>query len=43
MLSCTLFELKSKVTDEEFSLWAAYFAVKNKRQQKEMDKIKRKR
>jgi hypothetical protein len=36
-----LFELKDKVTDEELALWAAYFAVKGRRQQKEMDKIKR--
>jgi hypothetical protein len=40
-LHCTLFELKNKVTDEEFALWAAYFSIKSKRQEKEMDKIKR--
>lgn len=40
-LHCTLFELKDKVTDEEMALWAAYFAVKGRRQEKEMDKIKR--
>jgi hypothetical protein len=36
-----LFELKDKVTDEEMLLWAAYFSIKNKRQEKEMEKIKR--
>ena len=40
-LHCTLFELKDKVTDEELALWAAYFAIKGRRQQKEIDKIKR--
>ena len=40
-LHCTLFELKSKVTDEELALWAAYFSIKNRRHEKEMDKIKR--
>lgn len=40
-LSCTLFELKDRVTDEELALWAAYFAVKGRRQEKEMDRIKR--
>lgn len=43
VLHCTLFELKSKVTDEEMSLWAAYFAVKSKRQEAQMEKIKRQR
>lgn len=41
VLRCTLAELKGKITDEEMSLWAAYFAIKNRRQEKEMDKIKR--
>jgi hypothetical protein len=36
-----LFELKNKVTDEELALWAAYFSIKNRRQEKEMEKIKR--
>jgi len=36
-----LFELKDRVTDEELALWAAYFSIKNKRQEKEMEKIKR--
>jgi len=40
-LGCTLFELKSKVTDEEMLLWIAYFSIKNKRQEKEIEKIKR--
>lgn len=40
VLHCTLFELKSKVTEEEFALWVAYFSIKNKRQEKEMEKIK---
>lgn len=40
-LSCTLFELKDRVTDEELALWAAYFAVKSRRQEQEMEKIKR--
>jgi hypothetical protein len=37
-----LSELKGKITDEEMSLWAAYFAIKGKRQQAELDKIKHK-
>lgn len=40
-LHCTLFELKNKVTDEEMALWVAYFAIKGRRQEKEMEKIKR--
>jgi hypothetical protein len=43
VLHCTLSELKGKVTDEEMSLWAAYFAIKSKRQAAEMEKIKRQR
>ena len=39
-LHCTLFELKNRVTDEELALWAAYFTIKSKRQEKEMEKIK---
>jgi hypothetical protein len=40
-LHCTLFELKDRVTDEELALWAAYFSIKSKRQEKEIEKIKR--
>lgn len=40
-LHCTLYELKSKMTEEELQLWAAYFAIKNRRQAKELEKIKR--
>ena len=40
-LHCTLFELKDRVTDEELALWAAYFSIKTKRQEKEIEKIKR--
>lgn len=40
-LHCTLFELKGRVTDEELALWAAYFSIKSKRQEKEIEKIKR--
>jgi hypothetical protein len=36
-----LSELKTKVTDEEMLLWSAYFAIKNRRQEQEMEKIKR--
>jgi hypothetical protein len=42
-LSCTLHELKSRMTDEEMILWQLHFQRKNELQQKEMDKIKRKR
>jgi hypothetical protein len=41
VLHCTLSELKTKVTDEEMLLWSAYFAIKNRRQEQEMEKIKR--
>lgn len=41
-LHCTLFELKSKITEEEMLLWQAYFTIKSKRQEAEVDKIKRK-
>jgi hypothetical protein len=37
-----LSELKGKITDEEMSLWAAYFAIKARRQEAELEKIKRK-
>lgn len=40
-LHCTLNELKSKVTDEEMSLWAAYFSIKKKQHDKMMDDTKR--
>lgn len=40
-LHLTLYELKSKMTEEELQLWAAYFSIKAKRQEKEMEKIKR--
>lgn len=40
-LHCTLNELKSKVTDEEMSLWAAYFSIKKKQHDKMMDDAKR--
>lgn len=43
VLHCTLSELKGKVTDEEMSLWAAYFAIKSKRQTAEIEKAKRQR
>jgi hypothetical protein len=42
-LHCTLHELKSRMTDEEFILWNLHFQRKNELQQKEMEKIKRKR
>jgi len=42
-LHLTLYELKSKMTEEEMQIWAAYFSIKSKRQEKEMEKIKRKR
>lgn len=40
-LHCTLNELKSKVTDEEMSLWAAYFSIKKKQHDKMMEDAKR--
>jgi hypothetical protein len=40
-LHCTLSDLKLKVTEEEMSLWAAYFAIKNRKHEQEMEKIKR--
>lgn len=40
-LHCTLNELKTKVTDEEFLLWQAYFQIKKKRHDAEIDKAKR--
>lgn len=40
-LHLTLYELKSKMTEEELQLWAAYFSIKSKRQEKDMEKIKR--
>jgi hypothetical protein len=42
-LHCTLHELKSRVTEEEFILWQLYFSRKAEVQAKEMEKIKRKR
>jgi hypothetical protein len=40
-LHCTLNELKSKVTDEEMSLWAAYYAIKKRQHDKMMDDAKK--
>jgi hypothetical protein len=40
-LHCTLNELKSKITDEEMSLWAAYYAIKKRQQDKMMDDAKK--
>ena len=42
-LHCTLNELKTKVTDEEMSLWAAYFAIKKRQHDKMMENAKKKR
>ena len=42
-LHCTLYELKSRVTEEEMLLWQLHFSRKNRIQKEEMDKIKRKR
>jgi hypothetical protein len=42
-LHCTLNELKTKVTDEEMSLWAAYFAIKKRRHDKMMENAKKNR
>ena len=42
-LHCTLNELKTKVADEEMSLWYAYFAIKKRQQDKAMEDAKRKR
>jgi hypothetical protein len=39
----TLSELKSKVTEEELVLWHAYFSIKNRRHQEEIEKAKRRR
>jgi hypothetical protein len=39
----TLSELKEKVTDEELILWSCFYSLKNKKQQQEMEKIKRRR
>jgi hypothetical protein len=41
ILHCTLYELKSKVTEEEMQLWACYFSIKSKRQAKDIEKVKR--
>jgi hypothetical protein len=40
-LSCTLHELKSRVTEEELILWQLHFSRKAELQAKEMEKIKR--
>ena len=40
-LHCTLNELKSKVTDEEMSLWAAYYAIKKRQHDKMMEDTKK--
>jgi len=40
-LHCTLNELKSKVTDEEMSLWAAYYAIKKRQHDKMMEDAKK--
>ncbi len=40
-LHCTLNELKTKVTDEEMSLWAAYFAIKKRQNDKMMEDAKK--
>lgn len=42
ILHCTLYELKSKVTEEEMQLWACYFSIKSKREKQEIEKIKNK-
>jgi hypothetical protein len=42
-LHCTLYELKSRVTDEEMILWQLYFQRKNELHEKEMEKMKRRR
>lgn len=42
-LHCTLNELKTRVTDEEMSLWAAYFAIKKRNHDKMIEEAKRKR
>jgi len=36
-----LFELKSKIAEEELQLWHAYFVIKDRRHQQHMEKIKR--
>jgi hypothetical protein len=40
-LHCTLNELKSKVTDEEMSLWSAYYAIKKRQHDKMIDNAKK--
>lgn len=42
-LHCTLNELKTRVTDEEMSLWGAYFAIKKRHHDKMIEDAKRKR
>lgn len=42
-LHCTLNELKTRITDEEMSLWAAYFAIKKRHHDKMIEDAKRKR
>lgn len=40
-LHCTLNELKTKVTDEEMSLWVAYFAIKKRQNDKMVEDAKK--
>jgi hypothetical protein len=42
-LHCTLYELKSRITEEEMLLWQLYFSRKNRIQKEEMEKAKRRR
>jgi hypothetical protein len=42
-LHCTLYELKSRITEEEMLLWQLHFSRKAKLQKEEMEKAKRKR
>jgi hypothetical protein len=39
-LKMTLSELKEKVTDEEMVLWQCFYSIRNRQQEKEMEKIK---
>ena len=41
-LHCTLFELKSKVSEEEMILWQVFYKIKSDRQEAELEKAKRK-
>lgn len=40
-LHCTLFELKSKVSEEEMILWQVFYKIKSDRQEAELEKAKR--